>query len=357
MSVRPISVLVIGGAGAVGRPLVEHLHRHAPGIEIVVAGRDGAKADAFAAAWDERVRGKSLDAGDEGGLDAAIAAAGLVATTTETEAEAVARACARHGVAMVSVAASVSVMRAIDGLRELAERGGSALVTEVGLAPGLTNLMARRLAERFPGARSATLVLELGLLGRHGPEAIAWTLARAAEARRAEALDGFDGQGRTFVIPVPFVDGAETARALDLDHVASYLALRPRQVTRWLPRLARRFGTRSVVVTGAASLGTWAAEATGLPTDEVCLQVRLERGTETRTALLEGTDQSRITGAVAAETAMAVLREIPPGGVHSMDRVVDPADLREPLAAIGCRWSGLGDARSNSSAGMVSRTG
>ncbi|WP_433476707.1 hypothetical protein ACQPZP_06410 [Spirillospora sp. CA-142024] len=111
-------VVVLGGYGAVGREVVAGLRGHVP--EVVVAGRDLAKA---------------------------------------------------RGVHYVDVSASREVLAGIAKLDRLATERSATAVLSVGLAPGITNLLARE----FGGADLDIGVL-LGSGERHGPSAVEWTL-------------------------------------------------------------------------------------------------------------------------------------------------------------------------------------
>lgn len=95
---------MIGGTGAVGRHVVDHLHRASQIPHLTITGRKGNRAAELAAAYGDRATGVALDVRDHDALDRAVASSRSVVTTTEVGAVDLARICAARDVAMVSVA-------------------------------------------------------------------------------------------------------------------------------------------------------------------------------------------------------------------------------------------------------------
>ena len=58
-------------------------------------------------------------------------------------------------------------------------------------------------------------------------------------------------------------------------------------------------------------------------------------------AMTDGRDQSRITGVVAAETAIALLRGDVPVGVRGMADILSLRELKIALGRVGCRITGV----------------
>ena len=333
----PGAVLVLGGYGAVGRHVVDHLHRTNLASRVVVAGRDRAKADALAARYGRGVSGIALDSADGAALDRAVRDVDLVVACTEAGAQDVAAACVRHGTAMVSVAASVPVLRSITAMDGDARQNGATLVTEVGLVPGLMNMLIERLIPPGGAVDRLSLVLELGFVGTHGPEAVAWSLAQAAKARSVRRLDLPAPAGAMNVVPVDFVDTDAVAARHRARSVRSFLAFCPGWITPILPTIARSLGPRSALVRSGTRLTGRLAARLGMGEESVWLCVHATGSDPTsRLALLTGRDQSRIIGLVTAETARSVLTRDPRPGVRAMGDVVALDDISSALLAIGC---------------------
>jgi NAD(P)-dependent dehydrogenase (short-subunit alcohol dehydrogenase family) len=331
-------ILVVGGYGAVGRYIVQHLHTLLPHSGIVIAGRSRDKAEAAARKFDSRVSAAQVDLTSQNSIATVFPTVSLVILNTEAGSENAARACIDHGISMISVAASVPVMQAIGNLDDMAKAANVALVTEVGLAPGLLNILAREAVTRLPDTRHLDLVVQLGLIGEHGPEAMNWTIARANEVERAVILDPpFPDVGRR-VIPVDFVDRDKMRKDLGVETVASFLVILPRWTTTWVQRLApylvNRTGLLARLEPGLKAL----TKLTGMRENEMVLVVRARSGSRRETLRITGENQSRVTGIAAARTAERLMTMPPDGrtGTIGMADIVSLEDIMKDLERIGC---------------------
>ncbi|MEV5824856.1 saccharopine dehydrogenase NADP-binding domain-containing protein [Spirillospora sp. NPDC052242] len=317
-------VAVLGGYGAVGREVVAGLRGRVP--EIVVAGRDLAKARSVPGtiplridlreAFDTALReafDTALREAAAGALDA-ILDADAVVMCAERENVGVARACAERGVHYVDVSASREVLRGLEELDGVAAANGASVVVGVGVAPGVTNL----LAHRFAGTgRPVDIGVLLGSGERHGPGAVAWTLDALGALRELD-------ESWTMRFPPPF--GTRRVHRFPFPdpstpsgRVRTGLALDSRAVTALLPRAARfrdarwlRAAAHRVHVGGD---GFAVAAASG-----------------GRVAAVSGRRQSRASGLVAA---LAVRRLAgAPRGVRHLEAAVG-TDLLDELADHG----------------------
>ncbi|TDE35005.1 saccharopine dehydrogenase NADP-binding domain-containing protein [Actinomadura sp. 6K520] len=217
-------VVVLGGYGAVGREVAAGLLGHVP--EVVVAGRDPAKARTVDGTTPMRIdlRHDDLD------LDA-----DAVVMCAERENARVAEACLRRGVHYVDVSASYEVLSRIEKLDGLAVERNATAVLSVGLAPGVTNLLARE----FGGAD-----VEIGVLvgsGEHGPSAVEWTLDSLGDIGESWRMRFPEPYGVRTVHRFPFSDQYTLP-----GRVRTGLCLDSRALTALLPRLARFRDARAV---------------------------------------------------------------------------------------------------------------
>jgi hypothetical protein len=294
---------ILGGYGAVGREVVAGLRGHVP--EIVVAGRDLAKARTVEGAIPLRL---DLHGDDLGGIDA-----DAVVMCAETGNARVAEACLARGVHYVDVSASHEVLAGIEKLDGLAVERNAAAVLSVGLAPGVTNLLAREF-----GGRDVDIGVLLGSGERHGPSAVEWTLDSLGELGESWRMRFPAPYGIRTVHRFPFSDQYTLP-----GRVRTGLALDSRALTAALPRLARfrdlslvRAAFRRVHVGGD---GFAVAVASG--------------GTVRSFA---GRRQSRATG-LAAAMVVRRLDGLPPGVRHIEDAAGE--DFLPRLAAQGFELS------------------
>ncbi|MFD0901070.1 saccharopine dehydrogenase NADP-binding domain-containing protein [Actinomadura sediminis] len=291
--------VVLGGYGAVGREVVAGLRGHVP--EIVVAGRDLAKARAVPGTVPMRVDLREP-------FDA-ILDADAVVMCAERENARVARACAERGVHYVDVTASREILRRLEDLDGLAAANGASVVVSVGLAPGVTNL----LAHRFAGTgRPVDIGVLLGSGERHGPSAVAWTLGSLGALRDLD-------ESWTMRFPPPF--GTRRVHRFPFPdqytlpgRVRTGLALDSRAVTALLPRAARFRNARLLRA---------AAERVHVGGDGFAVAA----ASGGRVAALTGRRQSRASGLVAA---LAVRRlDGTPRGVRHLEAAAGPRFLDE----------------------------
>lgn len=333
------SIVVVGGYGAVGRYIVKDLHTNLPAAQIIVAGRSFEKATECANSFPSRVSAAQIDLTSRTSIDAVFPKASLVILNTEAGAETVARACIDHGVSLISVAASVSVLRAFASMSADAKAANVVFVTEVGLAPGLTNLMLRQIVKDVPQAEVAELIIQLGMVGEHGAEAMDWTMQRSKEARRAKRLSPpLPAVGR-YVIEVDFMDRDKVRQELAVQRLESSLALVPKWSTRLLPPIAPLLIKIPGLMKATQPVLETVFRVLGLPKDTLGLYVRARSDQQSKTMQLIGQNQSRVTGVVAAKVA-AKLQANPTSvetGVIGMADVLTLDELRPDLEAIGCK--------------------
>jgi saccharopine dehydrogenase-like NADP-dependent oxidoreductase len=134
-------ILVLGGYGAVGREVAALAH-HLPTASVIVAGRNPHTARPIPGTT--RVR---VDATDPGELTRALHGVDTVLMCAELDNPRVARACLERSIDYLDVSASHQVLVGIGELDYLARRNDATAVLSVGLAPGVTNLLARHCLE------------------------------------------------------------------------------------------------------------------------------------------------------------------------------------------------------------------
>ena len=295
-------VLVLGGYGAVGAPTVAALR--AAGHDCVVAGRDPRKA--------ERV----VDLAEPGllGYQEALRAVDAVVNASGAEDPSLVTAATGQGVAFVEPTATPGYVSRIEQLEPRAP-----VLLSVGLAPGLTNLLAADL----PGKKPIELGVVLGAGERHGAAATAWSLGLLgrsfpdpASGRAVRNLT----RGRTLDLPggrrrlyrADFSDQHTLTRDLGRP-VRTYLGLDSAAATSALTLLAR--------LPGAGAL-RGVRRVPHLPGSEEWVLVAASGG---RRRWARGRNQSRGTAVVTAWAA-AKAEELP-AGVHHLHEVAALADL------------------------------
>lgn len=241
------------------------------------------------------------------------------------------------GIHYVDISATESVLSAIERLDPLARTHNATAVLSVGLAPGLTNLLARHCYERLPSATAIDITLTASVNGDHGPDSLRWIVDglvaapdRTVAGRRPQRVD-LPGFGPRTAHPFPFSDQHIVSRALGVQATtrlafesaaltAMIFALRAARVFRLLrgPRARRllaailshvRFGTDRFVVQAVAT----------------------DAGGQRVALAATGRQEGRSTGVVAAHVARLLRAGDIPAGVVHIDDLGDPSVLLRQL--------------------------
>ncbi|MEN3586450.1 saccharopine dehydrogenase NADP-binding domain-containing protein [Streptomyces sp. ZYX-F-203] len=321
-------ILVVGGYGAVGTVTTATLDAWFPG-RVVPAGRDEARA--------RRLGGVSVDVTDPGGVDRALDELGDVSAVVlcvEPPDDRVARTCLERGVHLADVCATPRLVDATARLHDTAVASGATAVSSVGVAPGLTNLLARRAHEAVGGARHLDLTVMLGSGERHGGDALRWTVEQLAEVPTAPTRrTQLPGYGTRTAHPFPFSDQYTLARTLDIPSVTTRLCLDSRPLTAALFGLRRTGLLRATRRPGVRRVLTRALGRVHLGGDGFAVRADARRGDRRASLALTGHGQSRATGLVAAYTVRELLTGTLPTGVHHMEQLSALAAIPDVLAA------------------------
>jgi Saccharopine dehydrogenase NADP binding domain len=345
------AVGVIGAYGAVGRAVVQRMHERSPGWRFRLAGRREEQLRAT-------VRDVLAGEGEMHVLDIADA----VSMRRFCSGCRVVINCAGPSHRMPGTAAGVALSagahyvdpsggeRLVARSRELAS-DGLAAVYDAGMMPGLSALLARRLALDFE--RCDRLTAYLGVLDRFtlgaaedyvagldGSESLAaWEdggrVARAATRLADIELPFF--RRRVTAHPYLSDEGERVARSLDLEHARWYSVFEGDRLLAALGRIAGRSLDGPQLAAAARDVMFAAAldVAGRTPHQTFLFQIDGEQDgvPRTRSLMLKGSNASALTAMVAVLAAEAVCDlRVAPGAHHAAD-VLDPGTVVRELAA------------------------
>ncbi|WP_280239032.1 sugar nucleotide-binding protein [Nocardia abscessus] len=304
-----MSVLVLGGYGAVGAHLVRLLR--ADGIAALAAGRDAARAD------------RVVDLTTMDGFATALAGVSMVVNCSGFEDVRLAAECAQRGLPFVEISATSEYVQAL-------EHVDGPIVLGVGLAPGLTTLLA--VDALASGAGPVDIMIGLGSGEPHGPAATAWTYRLMGQH-----FPDPDGTGiRNFTRPryftIPEEAGYKPFPALRADFADQHRLTREFAVpVRTYLRLDSRLATA-----GLAGL-TWAPALRALAPQRMPGSDRwvvLARTATGSTLWATGRGQSLATAAVAATPVEEITRRriTTPTWIHEL---LELDKLRHQVLATG----------------------
>lgn len=220
------AIVVAGGYGNAGRPIVELLLRHTD-RPVVVAGRNPERAAALASALaDPRLSSARVDVTDPASLAPLLdsAEALVIAAGTSDTWQVTAQACLAAGCHQFDIQIGSAKNAGLRGLDARARDAGVCIVTDCGFHPGVPAAMVRAVAGAHPGLASAVvsswIALDWAALGKFSDSTVAEMVQEFADYRYEALIDGrwVAPKGtRPVVFPPPV--GRQRVAAMGLDEM------------------------------------------------------------------------------------------------------------------------------------------
>ncbi|MGE7843724.1 saccharopine dehydrogenase NADP-binding domain-containing protein [Lysinibacillus sp. NPDC093712] len=167
-------ILVVGGYGEVGSKIAKLLMQSYPN-RVWIAGRDSQKAKQFCVQQNHLVSPMQLDVSMPV-KPKQLKNIALVIMCLEQQDTAFAELCLSEGIMYIDITASHAFLKKLELLHPVAVQHQSTAVMSVGMAPGLTNLMAMYVAQQLPSITKLHISILLGAGDKHGNAAIHWIL-------------------------------------------------------------------------------------------------------------------------------------------------------------------------------------
>lgn len=167
-------ILVVGGYGHVGRLICQQLGNLYPD-KVIAAGRSFSKAREFCSTTNGSVIPLELDITKSLPSDL-FETVRIVVMCLDQKDTGFIQACFANNVDYIDISANHSFLSRIEELQTEAMNHKTAAVLSVGLAPGLTNLLARHTKSYLDNTEEMDIYVMLGLGDRHGRAAIEWTI-------------------------------------------------------------------------------------------------------------------------------------------------------------------------------------
>ncbi len=336
-------LLIAGGYGVVGRRLGARLAGELP-ERVVIAGRDLQRAEALCREIGHGSRARRLDVDDAATIEHALVGVGTVISCVVQRERHLLEACVARGVGYTDVAPALAFWSDADRLGSAARESGACVVLGAGLSPGVSNMMARKLARDLGRVDSVETAIALGVCDEYGPDSLRHVLealARPFAVAEAGGLRAALPNGRPVCFPEPV--GERIAYLFPWSDVVRYpttlgaatalgrLALDPPWLGRAASLLAcaraRRWVSGSIIEQlRKAYVGR----------DCFALVVTVEAGGRAVRMSFAGRHQAEATAAAAAVTARALASgALAAPGVWLPEEIMDPEQFFAALAASG----------------------
>lgn len=288
-----------------------------------------------------------------GELEQVLTGARLVLACAAHTSSALAEAVLQAGVHYVDVTADRALIAGIEALDPLARQHDAVAVLSVGLAPGLTNLLAAAACAGLDTVQRVDLLVQLGLGDAHGPAAITWTLDGLDAAFDVPEVGGWRAvrafsQRRHFTTPAlpatvadkqpaarrrlvgyrfDFPEQRTLPRTLGVPAAASWLALDPPLATAALALAAEVGLGRLLRIPRARRLALAVLTRVHVGSDRagaVATATGTRAGAPAECTLaVTGHGEATLTALVAAAVTEQLLTDGAPPGVHHIEEITD----------------------------------
>ena len=206
-------ILIVGGYGTVGRRIAADLAPDYPGC-IVVAGRRLEEATQLAAELGHGVRARRADVDDPASIEAALEGVGVVVSCIDQSEPHLLHAAITHGLAYTDITPHLMQRRPTQAIKAEAARTGARILLGAGLAPGISNMLARLGADRVGAVESVVSNTLLSVGDVYGPASRSYIMEEIALSYSV-LTDGRQQPARAFVgsarVPFPSPIGWRTA--------------------------------------------------------------------------------------------------------------------------------------------------
>lgn len=334
------NIMVVGGYGQVGQMICKHLGELYPGT-VIAAGRSFDRAEQFCLTMEGKVKPYQINIKEV--VDPDIwKDIKLVVMCLDQADPVFARTCFNNGVHYVDISADDSFLSQLELLHEEAAAGQATAVLSIGLAPGLTNLLAAHAKHLMDRTDAIDISIMLGLGDQHGKAAIEWTVDNLG-------TDFTVMQAGSKVVVSSFTDGKITEFGSAMGHRKSYRFNFADQHalsrTLGVPLVSTRLCFDSAVVTGLlawlraggvfrllklprirhAAILLFGKLRFGKEMFAVKIDAWGKRGQDDVLieCLIQGIKEASITAKVAAAVADKVYRSELPHGVYHIDQLFE----------------------------------
>jgi saccharopine dehydrogenase (NAD+, L-lysine forming) len=346
-------ILVVGGTGVVGARIGALLAPRFPGL-VVIAARDELRAASVCRDIGHGATSRRIDVDDPVSIRPALRNVGTVMSCVAQREPHLLRTCIAHGLAYTDIAPRLAFGQGYEDLAVEARTTGARILLGAGLSPGISNMMAKKLAAVLPRVERIETAILLSIGDEYGPDSLNHVLEALTHSnsvfeggRHREALPFSEGRSVRFPEPLgeratylfPWSDvvgypktlGVRTALgrfALDPPWVGKLVSLLMRAGARdWLERPGVRRGNRRAIDR---------VKRLYRRNDRFALVVTAEGGGRRASMSLDGRHQADVTATGAAEFARALAAdEVSEAGLWLPEQIVSYERFFAELATHG----------------------
>ena len=341
-------ILVVGGYGNVGEKISTGLSNYFPG-NVVAAGRNLGKASALANKSKGKIIARKLDLAQP--FDYSVFTdVKVVVMCLDWPDNSFAMQCLEQGIHYVDISATYSLLSEIKRLDLLARSNKSSAILSVGLAPGLTNLLAKESLIQTPGIDQLDIFILLGLGEKHGSASLQWVM----DNLRSSFFTSVKGKLRSFqsfqesrevVFPnepvskkayrFGFSDQRVLSESLGIPTVSTWVCFENNLIT-GLFYLLKRSGFLNLLKFRSFKNGMVALfKAITLGSDQWAIRIESKQdGRLVSSQSATASNEAQGTADVTIIVAKMLKEDKFPHGVHHLEEVAKPQEIFDELTAV-----------------------
>lgn len=312
------NIMIVGGYGAVGSKIARQL-ADKPDNHVIVAGRNLDRAAHVARTIGGEAR--HIDLSDSTTWNTALESIDLAVVCIDQKDTTFLETLSNRGIDCVDVTAGDDFFQKAEALR-----ANCAVVLSVGLAPGLSNLLAIKAAEGMEHIEAIEIGLLMGTGDEHGSGAIAWSTAQMFDplAPHDDAMVDFGsdfGSRRAYFMD--FADQHVLTRTMPGVKAVTRVAYDSALLTAALFWIGRRFAGNQwmqKLIERVSHTPTFGSDKCVLT---VTAKGRIANQQVQRTAHFFGRKEAAVTAAMAVATTEDVLSCGIDPGIHHAHKALD----------------------------------
>jgi saccharopine dehydrogenase-like NADP-dependent oxidoreductase len=342
-------ILVVGGYGAVGGVISKTLAKLFPS-QVIVAGRNFQKAEDFSNGLDEKVNPLELDITSIPDNDGRLDDINLVIMCIDQTETKFVFQCIKRGIHYIDVTANYNFLSKIETLNNEAKNYNSTVVLSVGLAPGITNLLAKQCKSMVKDIQYADIYIMLGLGEEHGEAAYRWAfedlndtffIKENGEKKQVKSFrDGKqsifpEGIGKRTAYRSNFSDQHVIRKTLNIDSVSTRICFDSSVMTLVYALLRKTGLSKLLKLRIVQNFLMKTLKLITLGSDKFVLKVEAGRNQEDGLLYecsISGNGQGKNTGLVAAKVAEKLYTSSFASGVFQVEQLFDPLEFIESIS-------------------------
>lgn len=333
-------ILIIGGYGAVGRIISEKVSALYPG-NVIIAGRNFEKANLLSFQLGNGTTPHRLDICDWKEEDVPQGV-GFVIMCVDVPAMDFVEHCIFKGIHYMDITPTTNITQSIEKLDALAKANQVSVVLSVGIAPGISNLLAQHAYNTRPDLQNIDIYILFGLGEKHGDAGYRWVFENMidqyplASREKNETIHSLSLPKKTQLLgkrtfySFNFADQHTLLRTTKARQVVTRLAFDSRASTRLL-YLLHRIHLLKPLIKRIQKLMPQVEKYGQMGSDVYAIKAVAWSGNESYECSVIGNKEVDLTAYVATEVAKIVCEQpLRPGVSHINEIIKDiPVFLAE----------------------------